>query len=113
MAFFHVITFTQHRVLRRPRLSGTGVFPLEVLLQPCGKHHFSAAFRGAARGALRGQVKDLLNALNRSVSSNSIEGPILLRVSKFFTFIYALFMGFLAVFLQELGLGLGWVYPGS
>jgi hypothetical protein len=55
-------------------------------------------------------VKDLLNALNRSVSSNSIEGPILLRVSKFFTFIYALFMGFLAVFLQELGLGLGWVY---
>ena len=62
---------------------------------------------------MRGQVKDLLNALNRSVSSNSIEGPILLRVSKFFTFIYALFMGFLAVFLQELGLGLGWVYPGS
>jgi len=69
-----------------------------------------AALNGATAADDTIDVKDLLNALNRSVSSNSIEGPILLRVSKFFTFIYALFMGFLAVFLQELGLGLGWVY---
>jgi hypothetical protein len=44
------------------------------------------------------------------VSSNSIEGKILLRVSKFFTALFAIFMGFLAVFLQTLGFSLGWVY---
>merc|ERR1719375_2738713 len=53
---------------------------------------------------------DLYASLNRAVSSNNIEGRILLRVSKFFTGIFALFMGFLAVFLQTLDLGLGWVY---
>merc|ERR1712232_1354849 len=35
---------------------------------------------------------------------------ILLRVSKFFTGVFAIFMGFLAVFLQTLGFSLGWVY---
>jgi hypothetical protein len=44
------------------------------------------------------------------VSSNNIEGKILLRVSMFFTGIFALFMGFLAVFLQTLDFSLGWVY---
>mmetsp|Transcript_89402 Transcript_89402/g.278172 ORF Transcript_89402/g.278172 Transcript_89402/m.278172 type:complete len:879 (+) Transcript_89402:65-2701(+) len=54
--------------------------------------------------------KDLYNSVNRTVASNNIEGIILLRVSKFFTGVFALFMGFLAVFLQTLGFGLGWVY---
>lgn len=48
--------------------------------------------------------------MNKVVSSNSIEGVILLRVSKFFTAVFAIFMGFLAVFLQTLGFSLGWVY---
>merc|ERR1719409_2087442 len=55
-------------------------------------------------------VGDLYSALNRAVSSNNIEGDILLRISKFFTGIFAVFMGFLAVLLQALGLNLGWVY---
>merc|ERR1740138_337896 len=53
---------------------------------------------------------ELYNCLNRAVSSNNVEGEILLRVSKFFTAIFAIFMGFLAVFLQTLGFSLGWVY---
>lgn len=53
---------------------------------------------------------DLYSAVNRAVSSNSTEGAILLRVSKFFTAVFAIFMGFLAVFLQTLGFSLGWVY---
>jgi len=55
-------------------------------------------------------VGDLYSAMNRAVSSNNIEGMILLRISKFFTGIFAVFMGFLAVLLQALGLNLGWVY---
>merc|ERR1719201_2230108 len=55
-------------------------------------------------------VGDLYAATNRAVSSNSIEGAILLRVSKFFTGVFAIFMGFLAVFLQTLDFSLGWVY---
>jgi len=55
-------------------------------------------------------IGDLYAATNRAVSSNSIEGAILLRVSKFFTGVFAIFMGFLAVFLQTLGFSLGWVY---
>jgi len=55
-------------------------------------------------------VPDFYASLNRAMSSNSIEGVILLRVSKFFTGIFAAFMGFLAVFLQTLGFSLGWVY---
>jgi hypothetical protein len=53
---------------------------------------------------------DLYNCVNRAVCSNSMEGVILLRVSKFFTAVFAIFMGFLAVFLQTLGFSLGWVY---
>jgi len=53
---------------------------------------------------------DLYQSVNKAVSSNSIEGAILLRVSKFFTAIFSVFMGFLAVFLQTLGFSLGWVY---
>merc|ERR1719401_3039276 len=55
-------------------------------------------------------TSDLYSAVNRAVSSNSLEGAILLRVSKFFTAVFAIFMGFLAVFLQTLGFSLGWVY---
>jgi hypothetical protein len=44
-------------------------------------------------------VSDFYSAVNKAVSSNNIEGKILLRVSKFFTGIFALFMGFIAVFL--------------
>jgi hypothetical protein len=51
--------------------------------------------------SISGNVKmsDIYNAVNKAVSSNNIEGKILLRVSKFFTGIFALFMGFIAVFL--------------
>merc|ERR1719454_2628393 len=55
-------------------------------------------------------TSELYSAVNRAVSSNSLEGIILLRVSKFGTAIFAIFMGFLAVFLQTLGFSLGWVY---
>jgi len=48
--------------------------------------------------------------VNKAVSSNNIEGAILLRVSKFFTGLFAVFMGFLAVFLLTIGLSLGHVY---
>jgi Na+/proline symporter len=55
-------------------------------------------------------TSDLYSCVNRAVCSNSLEGKILLRVSKFFTAVFAIFMGFLAVFLQTLGFSLGWVY---
>merc|ERR1719191_2427670 len=55
-------------------------------------------------------TSDLYNCVNRAVCSNSMEGAILLRISKFFTAVFAIFMGFLAVFLQTLGFNLGWVY---
>merc|ERR1711998_482353 len=40
----------------------------------------------------------------------SYEGAVMLRVMKFFCCLFAVFMGFLAVVLQTLGLGLGFVY---
>jgi len=55
-------------------------------------------------------VPDLYCAVNKAASSNNIEGKILLRVSKFFTGLFAVFMGFLAVFLLTIGLSLGHVY---
>merc|ERR1719375_1694901 len=55
-------------------------------------------------------VPDLYSAVNKAASSNNIEGAILLRVSKFFTGLFAVFMGFLAVFLLTIGLSLGHVY---
>jgi Na+/proline symporter len=56
------------------------------------------------------KIGDLYSAVNKAVSSNNIEGKILLRVSKFFTGLFAVFMGFLAVFLLTIGLSLGHVY---
>merc|ERR1719310_1837779 len=55
-------------------------------------------------------VSDLYSAVNKAASSNNIEGAILLRVSKFFTGLFAVFMGFLAVFLLTIGMNLGQVY---
>merc|ERR1719359_521705 len=55
-------------------------------------------------------VPDLYNSVNKAASSNNIEGKILLRVSKFFTGLFAVFMGFLAVILLTIGLSLGHVY---
>jgi hypothetical protein len=55
-------------------------------------------------------VEELYNCVNRAVSSNNIEGMILLRVSKFCTGLFAIFMGFLAVFLLTIGMNLGEVY---
>jgi hypothetical protein len=55
-------------------------------------------------------ITDIYSAVNKAVSSNNIEGKILLRVSKFFTGLFAVFMGFLAVFLLTIGLSLGHVY---
>merc|ERR1719386_403439 len=72
----------------------------------------SALSSAVSSFAVDGQIltSDLYSAVNRAVSSNSVEGAILLRVSKFFTGVFAIFMGFLAVFLQTLGFSLGWVY---
>merc|ERR1719386_399646 len=72
----------------------------------------SALSSAVSSFAVDGQIltSDLYSAVNRAVSSNSVEGVILLRVSKFFTGVFAIFMGFLAVFLQTLGFSLGWVY---
>merc|ERR1719356_2154617 len=55
-------------------------------------------------------VEAVYNCVNRAVSSNNIEGIILLRVSKFCTGLFAIFMGFLAVFLLTIGMNLGEVY---
>eukprot|EP00929_Paragymnodinium_shiwhaense_P110631 TRINITY_DN777_c0_g2_i2.p1 TRINITY_DN777_c0_g2~~TRINITY_DN777_c0_g2_i2.p1 ORF type:complete len:867 (+),score=166.62 TRINITY_DN777_c0_g2_i2:192-2792(+) len=55
-------------------------------------------------------TKHLYEAVNRAVSFSAIEGRVLLRVSRFFTGVFAGFMGFLAVYLQTLGFSLGWVY---
>jgi Na+/proline symporter len=55
-------------------------------------------------------VEDLYNCVNKAVASNNIEGAILLRVSKFCTGLFAIFMGFLAVFLLTIGMNLGQVY---
>jgi Na+/proline symporter len=62
----------------------------------------------AVDGAI--SIPVLYSGMNKAVASNNIEGRILLRVSKFFTGIFALLMGFLAVFLLTLGLSLGHVY---
>jgi len=69
-----------------------------------------AALNGATDNEDNIKVKDLYDCLNRAVSSDSTEALILLRMSKFFTGVFAIFMAFLAVLLQTLGLNLGWVY---
>jgi len=65
---------------------------------------------GAAAAEDSINVENLYSCVNRAVSSNNIEGAILLRVSKFFTGLFAVFMGFLAVFLLTIGMNLGQVY---
>ncbi|CEM11925.1 unnamed protein product [Vitrella brassicaformis CCMP3155] len=55
-------------------------------------------------------VKDVYHQINRRVATEDKEGHILLRVSKFFTVMFAIFMGFLAVMLQVMNLSLGYVY---
>ena len=42
--------------------------------------------------------------------SSTYEGKILVRMSRFFTCVFAIFMGFLSVLLHVMGLNLGWVY---
>merc|ERR1712072_953900 len=68
-----------------------------------------AALNGATDEENNIKVKSLYDCLNRAVSSDSTEAVILLRMSKFFTGVFAIFMAFLAVLLQTLGLNLGWV----
>jgi uncharacterized membrane protein len=70
----------------------------------------AAGINGFTTPDMQISAADLYASLNRAVSSNNVEGKILLRVSKFFTAIFAVFMGFLAVFLQTLDFSLGWVY---
>merc|ERR1719324_577870 len=72
--------------------------------------NLASAINGFTNADSQISKADLYASLNRAVSSNNIEGKILLRVSKFFTAIFAIFMGFLAVFLQTLDFSLGWVY---
>jgi len=69
-----------------------------------------AALNGATDEENNINAKSLYDCLNRAVSSDSTEAVILLRMSKFFTGVFAIFMAFLAVLLQTLGLNLGWVY---
>jgi Na+/proline symporter len=69
-----------------------------------------ASLVGAASVLEELSVEELYNCVNRAVSSNNIEGMILLRVSKFCTGLFAIFMGFLAVFLLTIGMNLGEVY---
>merc|ERR1719401_1162991 len=80
--------------------------------KPVPQAEVAALASAVAAFAVDGKIatSDLYSAVNRAVSSNSTEGVILLRVSKFFTGVFAIFMGFLAVFLQTLGFSLGWVY---
>jgi hypothetical protein len=44
------------------------------------------------------------------MASTCVEGKVLLRVSRLFSLFYAVFMGFLTVFLLAMGLSLGHVY---
>merc|ERR1719265_743884 len=55
---------------------------------------------------VRGDSQELKDALMVSKE----EGTLLLSVSRFFTGVYALFMGFLAMLLLALGIPLGHVY---
>lgn len=49
-------------------------------------------------------------AIEKISDSSAYEGKILVRMSRFFTCVFTVFMGFLAILLNQLGLGLGWVY---
>jgi hypothetical protein len=53
----------------------------------------------------------LYSAVNsQALCKTNCEAEVMLRVMKFFCVCFAVFMGFLAVFLDTLGLGLGFVY---
>merc|ERR1712072_185417 len=67
---------------------------------------FIAAVNGYTTATDEIEIRDLYNALNMAVSANSVEGPVLLKVSKMFT----LLMGFLAACLDVIGFQLGFVY---
>jgi Na+/proline symporter len=90
------------------RLVAAGFFDTAPSSQEVRK--LASAINSFTSADMQIAAADLYASLNRAVSSNSIEGKILLRVSKFFTAIFAVFMGFLAVFLQTLDFSLGWVY---
>jgi len=53
---------------------------------------------------------DLYMVVNAVMSQHGLEGKTLLRVSRLSTGLYAFFMGFVAMFLQVIGFGIGWVY---
>jgi len=71
---------------------------------------FIAAVNGYTTATDEIEIRDLYNALNMAVSANSVEGPVLLKVSKMFTLVFALLMGFLAACLDVIGFQLGFVY---
>jgi MFS family permease len=53
---------------------------------------------------------DLYMVVNAVMAQHGLEGKTLLRVSRLSTGLYAFFMGFVAMFLQVIGFGIGWVY---
>jgi hypothetical protein len=55
-------------------------------------------------------TNDLYMVVNAVMSQHGLEGKVLLRVSRLSTGLYAFFMGFVAMFLQVIGFGIGWVY---
>jgi Na+/proline symporter len=94
------------------KLAGAGILP--------GGRQFEAAEIAAVEKAAQAHM-DLQQStvtyelLYYAVQSQvlcklSHEAAVMLRVMKFFCCCFAVFMGFLAVFLQTLGLGLGFVY---
>ena len=80
---------------------------------------FEEAEKKAVEGALAAYVeKDgtvtcelvYFAVQSQVLAKKSLESGVMLRVMKFFCVCFAVFMGFNAVFLQTLGLGLGFVY---
>jgi hypothetical protein len=55
-------------------------------------------------------TNDLYMIVNAVMAPHGIEGKVLLRVSRMATGLFAFFMGFVAMFLQVIGFGIGWVY---
>jgi hypothetical protein len=56
------------------------------------------------------RISELWPQLNKAMATTCIEGKVLLRMSRLFSALYALFMGFITVFLLTIGLSLGHVY---
>jgi Na+/proline symporter len=55
-------------------------------------------------------IGELWPLINKAMAPTCVEGRVLLRTSRFFSLLQALFMGFLTVFLLTMGLSLGHVY---